>query len=233
MYYHGGGGGKLWKLLSLTAQILILVYLFRPFIYTTVISQQIKCSELYNSFQKWILLHNSVHCSSQNDNSNSAILYTSRSVRPQCRWLDGHLFRDIIYCTLLHSQLTQNICVTFVQRRTNVFDVGPTLYNVMQMSCGYWARRLHVWLEMYQYFSRAELAVVSTRTVAQCKLFGVLHTFYSYTKLVTIKNKMLHMINVLSCLNSVCSVFLSVLHSSNYPMFVSRIAIFLSIICCK
>ena len=27
------------------------------------------------------------------------------------------------------SQQTQNICVTFVQRRTNVFDVGATLYK--------------------------------------------------------------------------------------------------------
>ena len=26
-------------------------------------------------------------------------------------------------------QQTQNICITFVQRRPNVFDVGPTLYN--------------------------------------------------------------------------------------------------------
>ena len=27
------------------------------------------------------------------------------------------------------SQQIQNICRTFVQRRTNVFDVGPTLYK--------------------------------------------------------------------------------------------------------
>ena len=27
------------------------------------------------------------------------------------------------------SQQTQNICITFVQRRPNVFDVGPTLYK--------------------------------------------------------------------------------------------------------
>ena len=26
-------------------------------------------------------------------------------------------------------QQTQNICITFVQRRPNVFDVGPTLYK--------------------------------------------------------------------------------------------------------
>ena len=27
------------------------------------------------------------------------------------------------------SQQTQNICTTFIQRRPNVFDVGPTLYK--------------------------------------------------------------------------------------------------------
>ena len=35
-------------------------------------------------------------------------------------------------------QQTQNICIQFVQRRSNVFDVGPTLYNVIQMFCVYW-----------------------------------------------------------------------------------------------
>ena len=29
----------------------------------------------------------------------------------------------------LLSQQTQNICITFIQRRPNVFDVGPTLYK--------------------------------------------------------------------------------------------------------
>ena len=27
------------------------------------------------------------------------------------------------------TQQTQNMCITFVQRRPNVFDVGPTLYK--------------------------------------------------------------------------------------------------------
>ena len=30
---------------------------------------------------------------------------------------------------ILLSQQTQNTCITFVQRRPNVFDVGPTLYK--------------------------------------------------------------------------------------------------------
>ena len=33
------------------------------------------------------------------------------------------------YQTSCFSQQTQNICITFVQRRPNVFDVGPTLYK--------------------------------------------------------------------------------------------------------
>ena len=35
------------------------------------------------------------------------------------------------------SQQTQNICIAFVQRRHNVFDVGPALHKcyTMQMSC--------------------------------------------------------------------------------------------------
>ena len=28
-----------------------------------------------------------------------------------------------------YTQQTHNICITFVQRRTNVFDVGPTLFK--------------------------------------------------------------------------------------------------------
>ena len=31
--------------------------------------------------------------------------------------------------TSVTTQQTQNICITFVQRRPNVFDVGPALYK--------------------------------------------------------------------------------------------------------
>ena len=31
--------------------------------------------------------------------------------------------------SLIPAQQVQNICITFVQRRSNVFDVGPTLYK--------------------------------------------------------------------------------------------------------
>ena len=36
------------------------------------------------------------------------------------------------------AQQTQDICITFIQRRPNVFDVGPTLHKVIQMFCVYW-----------------------------------------------------------------------------------------------
>ena len=36
------------------------------------------------------------------------------------------------------AQQTQNICITFIQRRPNVYDVGPTLYKVIQMLCVHW-----------------------------------------------------------------------------------------------
>ena len=37
-----------------------------------------------------------------------------------------------------HAQQTQNICIAFIQRRPNVFDVGPTLYKLIQMCCVHW-----------------------------------------------------------------------------------------------
>ena len=41
----------------------------------------------------------------------------------------------------MHTQQTQNICITFIQRRPNVFDVGPTLYKVIQMFCVHWVSK--------------------------------------------------------------------------------------------
>ena len=46
--------------------------------------------------------------------------------------------------TVLPNQQTQNICITFIQRRPNVFDVGPTLYtcytNVLYLLGTSWLR---------------------------------------------------------------------------------------------
>ena len=35
------------------------------------------------------------------------------------------------------AQQTQDICMTFMQYRPNVFDVDPTLHKVIQMLCVY------------------------------------------------------------------------------------------------
>ena len=46
-------------------------------------------------------------------------------------------------CTCLResppAKQTLDICITFIQRRPNVLDVGPTLHKVIQMFCVYWA----------------------------------------------------------------------------------------------
>ena len=36
------------------------------------------------------------------------------------------------------AQQTQTICIAFIQSRHNVFDVGLTLYKVIQMFCVHW-----------------------------------------------------------------------------------------------
>ena len=45
------------------------------------------------------------------------------------------------YQTSCYSQQTQNICITFVERRRNVFDVGPTLYKCYTNVLIYWVER--------------------------------------------------------------------------------------------
>ena len=45
------------------------------------------------------------------------------------------------------SQQTQNICITFIQRRPSVFDVGPALYKIIQMFCVYWGRPTYWYLQ--------------------------------------------------------------------------------------
>ena len=36
------------------------------------------------------------------------------------------------------TQQTQDISITFILRRPNVFDVSPALHKVIQMFCVYW-----------------------------------------------------------------------------------------------
>ena len=42
-------------------------------------------------------------------------------------------------CTMVERKSScPDICITCIQRRPNVFDVGPTLHKVIQMFCVYW-----------------------------------------------------------------------------------------------
>ena len=41
----------------------------------------------------------------------------------------NHAIIMLMSCYDATSQQTQNICITFIQRRPNVFDVGPTLHK--------------------------------------------------------------------------------------------------------
>ena len=41
----------------------------------------------------------------------------------------SNIVQMLCYLCLLGTQYTQNICITFIQRRPNVFDAGPTLYK--------------------------------------------------------------------------------------------------------
>ena len=42
-----------------------------------------------------------------------------------------------ILCLIGKAANTSN-CITFIQRRPNVFDAGPTLYKWYTISCVYW-----------------------------------------------------------------------------------------------
>ena len=54
---------------------------------------------------------------------NIIVILTSPESRREMK--GGNNMRGRLWPT----QQTQNICITFVQRRPNVFDVGPTLYK--------------------------------------------------------------------------------------------------------
>ena len=51
---------------------------------------------------------------------------------------------SLIYSVQAYTQQTQNICITFVQRRPNVFDAGPTLFKWIQMFYVSWVGRMYV-----------------------------------------------------------------------------------------
>ena len=45
---------------------------------------------------------------------------------------------SVVSLHMIHTQQTQNIFITFIQRRPNVFDVGPTLYKCYKNVCVCW-----------------------------------------------------------------------------------------------
>ena len=67
------------------------------------------------------------------------LLFTEAYARLYCNSILTHEHNIVIafshihtisqLISILHTQQAQNICITFVQRRPNVFDVGPTLYK--------------------------------------------------------------------------------------------------------
>ena len=53
-----------------------------------------------------------------------------------------------------------NICITFVQRRPNVFDVGPTFYKSHKMFCVYWVSYIVGYIRYTSY--RLQWNIVAT-----------------------------------------------------------------------
>ena len=49
----------------------------------------------------------------------------------QINWWNAYFAQimQLLLCVHCPTQQTHNICITFLQRRPNVFDVGPTLYK--------------------------------------------------------------------------------------------------------
>ena len=82
------------------------------------------------------------------------------------------IFRNLTYvCILLlqfmyhtTTQQAQNICITFVQRRPNVFDTGPTLFKCYTNVCFFvcWG---YVYHGVWDMFSMGFTAVSTTDSV--------------------------------------------------------------------
>ena len=72
---------------------------------------------------------------------NDTLIQCCFNVRPTSATLPN-IELTLDKCTMFErkssSQQTQDICITFIQCRPNVFDVGPTLHKVIQMFCVYW-----------------------------------------------------------------------------------------------
>ena len=72
---------------------------------------------------------------------NETLIQCCFNARPTSATLAQHWINVGLQClgeSPPAAQQTQDICITFIQRRPNVFDVGPTLHEVIQMFCVYW-----------------------------------------------------------------------------------------------
>ena len=70
---------------------------------------------------------------------NGTLIQCCFNARPTSATLPQHWINVQCLRESPPAQQTQDICITFIQRRPNVFDVGPTLHKVIQMFCVYWA----------------------------------------------------------------------------------------------
>ena len=66
------------------------------------------------------------HCPSAGSPTSTLLRYCALIVAV---WIWFSNIKNPFFISLVVSQQTQNICITFVQRRPNVFDFGPTLYK--------------------------------------------------------------------------------------------------------
>ena len=70
---------------------------------------------------------------------NGTLIQCCFNARPTSATLAQHWINVQCLRESPPGQQTQDICITFIQRRPNVFDFGPTLHKVIQMFCVYWA----------------------------------------------------------------------------------------------
>ena len=69
---------------------------------------------------------------------NDTLTQCSFNVGPTSATLVQHWTTVLCLRDRPPARQIQHFCITFIQRRPNVFDVGPTLYKVIQMFCVHW-----------------------------------------------------------------------------------------------
>ena len=67
------------------------------------------------------------------------------------------------------AQQTQYICITFIQRWPNVFDVGPTLHKVIQMFLCLLGMSIQAWVKQFQHPSSNTVSLFSSKRPSRGK----------------------------------------------------------------